>query len=97
MTDYEFVGEKLRQKIKGLFEMIPKQKHVFIDEVRCNGCENCYIFCPGGCFTMENGIAKATHVEDFCQECGTCAKICPTNAITYKEPDGGTGIIRRFS
>ena len=97
MVDNEFIGEKLREKIEGLFEMIPKDDHVTINEEKCNGCENCYIYCPGGCFTMEDGIAKVTNVKDFCQECGSCEKICPTAAVTYKEPSGGTGIIRKFS
>jgi len=97
MVDPEFVGAKLREKIEGLFEMIPKENHIVIDEAKCNGCESCYLYCPGGCFTMEDGIAKATHVETFCQECGSCESLCPTGAIIYKEPSGGTGIIRKFS
>lgn len=97
MVDYDFVGEKLRRKIEHLFEMVPKDNHITINEAKCNGCENCYIYCPSGCFTMENGIAKATHIKDFCQECGACESICPTGAITYNEPSGGTGIIRKFS
>ena len=50
-----------------------------IDPGRCIGCEQCYLYCPDGVISIENG--KAVIDYDFCKGCGICAKICRIGAI----------------
>ena len=50
-----------------------------IDTGRCVGCEQCYLYCPDGVISVQNG--KAVIDYDFCKGCGICAKICKAGAI----------------
>ena len=50
-----------------------------IDTGRCVGCEQCYLYCPDGVISVQNG--KAVVDYDFCKGCGICAKICKLGAI----------------
>ena len=50
------------------------------DHDKCIQCNFCWIFCPEGCITREEGIYEAN--LDYCKGCGVCAKECPRDAIT---------------
>ena len=50
-----------------------------IDTGRCVGCEQCYLYCPDGVISIQNG--KAVIDYDFCKGCGICAKICKLGAV----------------
>ena len=43
------------------------------------GCEQCYLYCPDGVISINNGKAQIDY--DFCKGCGICAKICRIGAI----------------
>ncbi len=46
---------------------------------KCRQCGWCYIFCASGCIEEKEGYFIAN--LDYCKGCGTCARICPANAI----------------
>ncbi|HUX98793.1 MAG TPA: 4Fe-4S binding protein [Candidatus Deferrimicrobium sp.] len=93
----EFEGAKLREKLKDLVEMIPtKGDNIKVIEGKCGGCKLCFKHCPGGCFEMIDGKAKYSHPE-LCFECGACLILCPTGAIDWTYPEGGTGVILRYT
>ena len=46
---------------------------------KCVGCELCYLYCPDGVISINDG--KAAIDYDFCKGCGICAKICRIKAI----------------
>jgi NADPH-dependent glutamate synthase beta subunit-like oxidoreductase len=52
---------------------------------RCNGCLNCYYFCPEGVVAVD--VEQCTRIVDdqHCKGCGTCATACPRHAIEMKE------------
>jgi ferredoxin-like protein FixX len=90
-------GEKLRKLLEGKYEVVPRKiEHVKVDSNKCNGCELCYILCPTGVFEMENGKAKVKYL-DLCAECGACFYICQVHAIDFSYPEGGAGIILKYS
>jgi NADPH-dependent glutamate synthase beta subunit-like oxidoreductase len=52
---------------------------------RCNGCLNCYYFCPEGVVTVDVEHCTRTADDQHCKGCGTCATACPRNAIEMKD------------
>jgi ferredoxin-like protein FixX len=60
---------------------------------RCTGCMRCVKLCPMDIWGMREG--KATLRPDYtkkCVECGACWMVCPTDAIEFRYPNGGTGV-----
>jgi NADPH-dependent glutamate synthase beta subunit-like oxidoreductase len=51
----------------------------------CDGCENCYVFCPDVSI-VKTGETLPYQVDyDFCKGCGICFSECPRGAISIKE------------
>ena len=50
-----------------------------IDTSTCVGCQNCYLYCPDGVISIEDGKAKIDY--DFCKGCGICRTVCKPGAI----------------
>ncbi len=50
----------------------------------CNGCDNCWLFCPEMAVVRDAGTDRAIH-PDYCKGCGICVKECPRNAMVLKE------------
>ena len=50
-----------------------------LDETKCIGCLNCYLYCPDGVIFREG--SKVGIDYDFCKGCGICSKICKLQAI----------------
>jgi heterodisulfide reductase subunit A len=75
------------------------QKPRYVDEVKCIGCRQCEYRCPVYVVDPEQGgfsARKAIYVPfsnaippialmdvENCTLCGTCAKVCPTQAVSY--------------
>jgi 2-oxoacid:acceptor oxidoreductase delta subunit (pyruvate/2-ketoisovalerate family) len=51
----------------------------------CNGCENCYVFCPDASIMKTEEILTHQVDYDFCKGCGICFSECPRGAISLKE------------
>ena len=51
----------------------------------CNGCENCYVFCPDASIMRREEILFHQVDYDFCKGCGICFSECPRGAISLKE------------
>jgi len=96
----QIVGAKVRELLKGKYEVIPKTKeHVKVDPNKCIGlsCQLCYITCPTGSFEMVDGKAVWKYGMEVCGESGTCLYVCPANAIEWSYPEAGTGIVLKYS
>jgi len=54
----------------------------------CNGCDNCYLFCPDMSVIRgdENNMRKINY--DYCKGCGLCVVECPRNAMLLEEEKG---------
>jgi pyruvate ferredoxin oxidoreductase delta subunit/pyruvate ferredoxin oxidoreductase gamma subunit len=56
-----------------------RTKRPVLDDQKCTGCLQCYLYCPDGVIRKENGKVMIDY--DFCKGCGICVKICKTGAI----------------
>jgi ferredoxin like protein len=96
----QIVGPKVRELLKGKYEIIPKTKeHIKVDADKCIGmtCQVCYIICPTGSYEMVAGKAEWKYGMQTCGECGACRYVCPANAIEWSYPEAGTGIVLKYS
>jgi len=95
----QLVGPKVRELLKGKYEVVAKTKeHIKVDPEKCIGmaCQLCYITCPTGSFEMENGKAVWKGIQ-VCGESGVCRYVCPVEAIDWSYPESGTGIVLKYS
>jgi 2-oxoacid:acceptor oxidoreductase delta subunit (pyruvate/2-ketoisovalerate family) len=51
----------------------------------CNGCENCYVFCPDASIMKTEEVFSRQVDYDFCKGCGICFSECPRGAISLRE------------
>ena len=59
----------------------------------CTGCGRCAVLCVSGLWSMVDGIAQlGQEHRSLCFECAACFHVCPTRAIDFRYPAGGTGI-----
>ncbi|MBM4305871.1 MAG: FAD-binding protein [Deltaproteobacteria bacterium] len=49
----------------------------------CNGCRNCYVFCPDLSVSMKKEGPEIDY--DHCKGCGICVKECPRGALNLVE------------
>jgi len=50
-----------------------------INESRCSGCLQCYLYCPDGVIRQKENVITIDY--DFCKGCGICRKICKAGVI----------------
>ena len=70
----------------------PATNAVEVNENLCVGCKVCTIACPFGTINYQSNRNKVAKC-DLCGGDPACAKICPTDAITYVE-DSWSGLER---
>lgn len=52
---------------------------------KCTFCLLCWIFCPEGAISQDEGNRKVFFNLEECKGCGICALECPTEAIAMIE------------
>lgn len=50
-----------------------------IDEAKCVGCLQCYLYCPDGVIYKKEKVVDIDY--DFCKGCGICQTMCGHGAI----------------
>ena len=67
---------------------------ITIDQSKCNGCSQCAIVCIMNLWKVKQGIAYiADDYQSKCLECGSCGQVCEPDAIDFRYPAGGTGVV----
>lgn len=81
--------------VKDLTERVPGTgDFIQVDQERCIGCGRCLIICVVNLWKMKDGVAYL--VDDYqskCLECAGCYSVCEADAIKFRYPAGGTGIV----
>jgi len=83
----------VKQRTKGFGEVtVTFPESIAVEEAErcfscgtCNGCENCYVFCPDASILKTEDILSHQVDYDFCKGCGICFSECPRGAISLKE------------
>jgi Pyruvate/2-oxoacid:ferredoxin oxidoreductase delta subunit len=52
----------------------------------CNGCDNCWLFCPDVAVVREGEERRINY--DYCKGCGICVVECPRDAMFLGEGEG---------
>jgi len=68
------------------------------DPDRCDGCAACVLVCAAGLWSVPQGTGKArlsARYRQHCLECAACYAVCERDAIGYRYPNGGSGIVIR--
>jgi 2-oxoacid:acceptor oxidoreductase delta subunit (pyruvate/2-ketoisovalerate family) len=52
---------------------------------RCNGCDNCWIYCPDAVISRDQGEYDIDY--DYCKGCSVCAAVCPRGVISVIEEE----------
>ena len=82
----------VKRRIKGFGEVTATfPENIALEEAErcfscgtCNGCENCYVFCPDASILKTEDILSHQVDYDFCKGCGICFSECPRGAISLK-------------
>jgi len=91
----------LEQNGEGIIRAKVLKKPRYVDEDRCIGCRQCEYHCPvyvsdpdqGGFVARKaisvpfsNAVPQISVLDpDQCMLCGTCAAVCPTDAVRYDQ------------
>jgi len=66
-------------------------------EQKCNGCGACAAICPVNLWSMsqtKGGKARLSpKYKEWCMECAGCYAMCEADAIGFRYPNAGAGII----
>jgi len=65
----------------------PSLGSAVIDGKKCVFCYNCYRACPHAALEPDTSVNQMQCLSDACAGCGTCAGLCPGNAITLEKDD----------
>ena len=95
MTDVtEFVNFKAN-KMNYRVEGVETGDFITYDESKCTGCGDCAMVCAVSLWTVpEGGKARLSDkYKERCMECAGCYAVCEADAIDFRYPDGGSGLI----
>jgi len=64
---------------------------------KCNGCGHCALVCAATLWTISaHGKARLSpRYREHCLECAACYAMCDQDAIEFRYPDGGSGVVIR--
>lgn len=91
--------DEIRLDPKKLTYRAPGDTGDFIgyDPEKCDGCGLCELVCAASLWSVRGGRAKlAPRYRELCFECAACWEICEREAIDFRYPAGGTGLVIEF-
>jgi pyruvate ferredoxin oxidoreductase delta subunit len=66
-----------------------------IDREKCDLCLNCVVFCPDGCWKLDEAEEAVQWSGKYCKGCSICVNECTTDALSRAyELDFEDGVVR---
>ena len=68
---------------------------IFYDKQKCDGCGGCALVCAASLWTVPEGqkARLSAKYRGLCLECAACYAVCEQDAIEFRYPNGGSGIV----
>ena len=69
---------------------------ISFDDGKCTGCGECALVCAANLWSVPKEKKKARlspKYRELCLECAACYAVCTQDAIEYRYPNGGSGIV----
>jgi NAD-dependent dihydropyrimidine dehydrogenase PreA subunit len=65
------------------------------NESKCNGCGVCHTVCAANLWAVpkDKKTRLSPKYRELCMECAACYLVCEQDAIDFRYPNGGSGII----
>ncbi len=63
---------------------------------KCTGCGECVLVCAASLWSVPKGKDKAklsSKYRQHCLECAACYAMCSQDAIEFRYPNGGAGVV----
>jgi ferredoxin-like protein FixX len=99
MADKDFNAEDfVKLNLKNLVFRVEDEAagdFISLDEDKCDGCGACALVCSASLWAVpEGGKARLSpRYQELCLECAACYAMCERDAIKFRYPNGGSGII----
>jgi ferredoxin-like protein FixX len=91
---------EIKLNIKDLMFRSDKDTGDFIslDGSKCNGCGDCTKICAVNVWSVaqDKKARLSPNYKKLCLECAGCWSICDQEAIQFKYPKGGSGVIIKY-
>ncbi len=90
----EFVKLRLKELVFRV-EGVDPGEFITFDESKCNSCGDCNLVCSVGLWTVPKGkkAKLSPKYQELCMECAACYATCEADAIDFRYPNGGSGIV----
>jgi ferredoxin like protein len=63
------------------------------DQSKCNGCGACALVCSANLWAVKEKAKLSPRYRELCLECAACYAVCEADAINFRYPNGGSGIV----
>jgi ferredoxin like protein len=73
---------------------VAKEPHISVDTEKCRECveKPCVTVCPAENYQLSEDKKTVILSWESCLECGSCALVCPLDAVKWCYPTGGFGV-----
>ena len=88
----DFTGTSLL-KLTFKVEGVAPGEFITYDQSKCNGCGACALVCSANLWAVKDKAKLSPRYQELCLECAACYAVCENNAIDFRYPNGGAGII----
>ena len=87
--------KSIQDKLATIKYNCDSKSHLTLDSKKCEKCKNkiCTQICPAKVYEFDENLNEIIVQYENCLECGACRVACQKNAIDWKYPSSGCGVI----
>ncbi len=91
--------KSIQDKLSTIKYNCDNTSHLIPDKKKCAKCKEktCTFICPADVYSIDESSGEIIVQYENCLECGACRIACPKQAIDWKYPKQGSGVIYKHS